>query len=60
LDSNPLIEGIVIFAVVAPLQLPGKSNFGVISIATRHPHRDVFIGASIGLGAATLVAVSIG
>jgi Ca2+/H+ antiporter, TMEM165/GDT1 family len=60
LSANPLIEGIVIFAVVAVLQLPGKSNFGVITLATRHPHRDVFIGASVGLGAATVVSVTLG
>ena len=60
MDANPLIEGIVIFAVVAALQLPGKSNFGVITLATRHPHRDVFIGASVGLAAATGVSVTIG
>jgi putative Ca2+/H+ antiporter (TMEM165/GDT1 family) len=60
LDANPLIEGIVVFAVVAVLQLPGKSNFGVITLATRHPYRDVFIGASVGLGAATVVSVTLG
>jgi Ca2+/H+ antiporter, TMEM165/GDT1 family len=60
LDANPLIDGIVVFAVVAALQLPGKSNFGVITLATRHPYRDVFIGASVGLGAATVVSVTIG
>jgi Ca2+/H+ antiporter, TMEM165/GDT1 family len=60
LDANPLIEGIVIFAVVAALQLPGKSNFGVITLATHHPPRDVFIGASVGLAAATAVSVTIG
>ena len=37
-----------------------KSNFGVITLATRHPHRDVFIGASVGLGAATVVSVTLG
>jgi len=42
------------------LQLPGKSNFGVITLATRHPHRDVFLGASVGLGAATVVSVTLG
>lgn len=60
MDANPLIEGLVIFAVVATLQLPGKSNFGVITLATRHPNRDVFIGASVGLGAATVVSVVLG
>jgi len=59
-DANPLIEGMVVFAVVAVLQLPGKSNFGVVTLATRHPPRDVFIGASIGLGAATVVSVALG
>jgi putative Ca2+/H+ antiporter (TMEM165/GDT1 family) len=60
LDANPLLQGIVIFVVVAVLQLPGKSNFGVITLASRHSHRDVFIGASIGLAAATAVSVTIG
>jgi len=60
LDANLLITGLAIFAVVAVLQLPGKSNFGVITLATRHPPRDVFIGASVGLGAATVVSVTIG
>ena len=60
MDANPFIEGLVVFAVVAVLQLPGKSNFGVITLATRHPHRDVFIGASVGLGAATVVSVTLG
>ena len=60
MSANLLVEGFVVFAVVAVLQLPGKSNFGVITLATRHPHRDVFIGASIGLGAATLVSVTLG
>jgi len=60
LSANLLVEGFVVFAVVAVLQLPGKSNFGVITLATRHPHRDVFIGASVGLGAATLVSVTLG
>lgn len=60
MGANPLIDGIVIFAVIAVLQLPGKSNFGVITLATRHPHRDVFLGSSIGLGAATVVSVTIG
>jgi len=60
LDANPLIDGIVVFAVIAALQLPGKSNFGVITLATRHPYRDVFLGASIGLGAATAVSVTLG
>lgn len=60
MDSNPLVEGIVIFAVVAVLQLPGKSNFGVITLAARHPPRDVFLGASVGLVAATVVSVTLG
>ncbi len=60
LYANTLIEGILVFAVVAVLQLPGKSNFGVITLATRHPYRDVFIGSSVGLGAATVVSVTIG
>lgn len=60
MSANPLIEGIVIFGVVAALQLPGKSNFGVITLSTRHPYRDVFIGASLGLAAATVVSVSLG
>lgn len=60
LDATLLLDGIIIFAVVAVLQLPGKSNFGVITLATRHPHRDVFLGASVGLGAATVVSVTIG
>jgi len=60
LDANPLVAGIVIFAVVAALQLPGKSNFGVITLATRHPQRDVFLGGSAGLALATVVSVSIG
>jgi|HubBroStandDraft_1064217.scaffolds.fasta_scaffold12392_1 putative Ca2+/H+ antiporter (TMEM165/GDT1 family) len=58
--SNLLFEALVIFAVVAALQLPGKSNFGVITLATRHPTRDVFIGASVGLGTATVVSVALG
>ena len=60
MGANPLVEGILIFAVVAILQLPGKSNFGVITLATRHPYRDVVLGASVGLGAATVVSVTIG
>ena len=60
MSTNPLIEGIVIFAVVAALQLPGKSNFGVITLATRHPYREVFIGASVGLGTASVVSVTLG
>jgi len=55
-----LIEGVGIFAVVALLQIPGKSNFGVITLASRHPHRDVFVGASVGLAAATVVSVGLG
>ncbi len=55
-----LLEGVLIFVVVAVLQLPGKSNFGVITLATRHAHRDVFVGASVGLAAATVVSVTIG
>lgn len=58
--TNPLLEGAVIFAVIAVLQLPGKSNFGVITLATRHPPRDVFVGASVGLAAATVVSVTLG
>lgn len=42
------------------LQLPGKSNFGVITLAIRHPPRDVFLGASVGLAAATVVSVTLG
>jgi Ca2+/H+ antiporter, TMEM165/GDT1 family len=60
LAANLWVEGIVVFAVVAILQLPGKSNFGVITLATRHPYRDVFVGASVGLGAATAASVTIG
>jgi Ca2+/H+ antiporter, TMEM165/GDT1 family len=60
LITDPILDGIVIFAVVALLQLPGKSNFGVITLATRHPPRDVFVGASVGLAAATIVSVTIG
>jgi Ca2+/H+ antiporter, TMEM165/GDT1 family len=60
LGANPLVEGMLIFAVVAILQLPGKSNFGVITLATRHRYRDVVLGASVGLGAATVVSVTIG
>jgi Ca2+/H+ antiporter, TMEM165/GDT1 family len=60
LSADLLVEGIVVFAVVAVLQLPGKSNFGVITLATRHPYRDVFVGASIGLAAATGVSVTLG
>jgi len=58
--ADLLAEGFLIFAVVAVLQLPGKSNFGVITLATRHPPRDVFLGASVGLGAATVVSVTVG
>ncbi|HLN50470.1 MAG: TMEM165/GDT1 family protein [Thermoplasmata archaeon] len=60
LGANLFVEGILIFAVVAILQLPGKSNFGVITLAARHPYRDVVFGASVGLGAATVVSVTIG
>ena len=60
MSANPLVEALVIFAVVAVLQLPGKSNFGVITLATRHRPRDVFVGASVGLGAATVVSVTLG
>ena len=60
LESSVLVDGMAIFVVVALLQLPGKSNFGVITLSTRHPHRDVFIGASVGLAAATVVSVTIG
>jgi Ca2+/H+ antiporter, TMEM165/GDT1 family len=60
MDASLLIEGIVIFSAVAVLQLPGKSNFGVISLATRHPYQDVFIGSSVGLGAATVVSATLG
>jgi putative Ca2+/H+ antiporter (TMEM165/GDT1 family) len=60
LGGDLLVEGIVIFAVIAALQLPGKSNFGVITLATRHPYRDVFLGGSVGLAAATVVSVTIG
>jgi Ca2+/H+ antiporter, TMEM165/GDT1 family len=59
-DASVLLEGLGIFAVVAVLQLPGKSNFGVITLATRHPYRDVFLGASVGLAAATVVSVTLG
>ncbi len=58
--TDPLLEGLLIFAVVAALQLPGKSNFAVISLSTRYPHRAVFVGASVGLAAATVVSVAIG
>lgn len=58
--ASVLVEGIGIFAVVALLQIPGKSNFGVITLAARHPHRDVFLGASFGLAAATVVSVGLG
>lgn len=58
--TSLLVEGVLIFAVVAALQLPGKSNFGVIALSTRHPHRDVFVGASVGLAAATGVSVALG
>ena len=60
MGSNLLLEGLLVFAVVAVLQLPGKSNFGVITLSTRHPHRDVFVGASCGLIAATVVSVTLG
>ena len=60
MGTSPVVVGLLIFAVVAVLQLPGKSNFGVITLSTRHPQRDVFIGASVGLGAATVVSVTIG
>jgi Ca2+/H+ antiporter, TMEM165/GDT1 family len=60
LAADPVIELFVVFAVIAALQLPGKSNFGVITLASRHPHRDVFIGASVGLTAATAVSVGLG
>ena len=60
MSANLLVEAMVVFAVVAVLQLPGKSNFGVITLATRHPSRDVFIGASVGLAAATVVSVTLG
>jgi putative Ca2+/H+ antiporter (TMEM165/GDT1 family) len=59
-DSALVLEGLAIFAAVALLQLPGKSNFGVITLATRHSHREVFAGASLGLAAATGVSVGLG
>lgn len=58
--ADVLIEGVGIFAVVALLQIPGKSNFGVITLASRHSHRDVFVGASLGLATATVVSVGLG
>lgn len=60
MNASLLLEGLIIFVAIAVLQLPGKSNFGVITLATRHPHRDVFIGAAVGLSAATVVSVLIG
>ena len=60
MTANLLVDGAGIFAVVALLQVPGKSNFGVISLAARHPHRDVIVGASVGLALATVVSVSLG
>ena len=53
-------EGLLIFVVIMCLQFPGKSNFGVIILSTRHSQRDVFLGASVGLVAATVVSVSLG
>jgi putative Ca2+/H+ antiporter (TMEM165/GDT1 family) len=32
----------------------------VITLATRHPHRDVSLGESVGLAAATVVSVTVG
>ena len=60
MGTDLLVEGVAIFLVVAVLQIPGKSNFGVVSLSARHPHRDVFLGASVGLGAATVVSVALG
>lgn len=60
MTADPILLALLIFAAVAALQLPGKSNFGVITLATRHPAKDVFVGASLGLGVATAVSVSIG
>lgn len=59
-DSNSLLEGILIFALIAALQLPGKLNFGVVTPAVRHPHCDVFVGASIGPAATTVVSIALG
>lgn len=58
--TDLLVEGLAIFAAVAVLQLPGKSNFGVITLATRHPHREVFVGATLGLSLATVISVTLG
>lgn len=60
MESSVLVEGLLIFGVVAALQLPGKSNFAVITLATRHPQRDVFVGGSLGLAVATMVSVALG
>jgi len=60
LSPSIVVEGAAIFAVVALLQLPGKSNFGVITLSTHHPYRDVFVGSSVGLGGATVVSVTLG
>ncbi len=58
------MEGVVPFltalGLIALLELGDKTQLVTISLATRHPWRDVLVGAVLGLVAATAVGAVVG
>ncbi len=58
------MEGVVPFVsalgLIALLELGDKTQLVTISLATRHPWRDVLAGAVLGLAAATAIGAAVG
>lgn len=48
------------FGLVALLELGDKTQLVTISLATRHPWKDVLVGAVLGLVAATAIGAAVG
>jgi putative Ca2+/H+ antiporter (TMEM165/GDT1 family) len=58
--GSPLAQGLVVFGVIFALEIVDKTNFAVITLSAKHPHFDVWLGASAAFLAATAVSVGIG
>jgi len=48
------------FAIIFPAELPDKSFIATLVLATRYPHRWVWLGASVAFGVQMVIAVAAG
>jgi Ca2+/H+ antiporter, TMEM165/GDT1 family len=60
MSTGVVDEGLLIFAITFAFQFADRSSFGVITLATRFPPLDVWLGAAGGFFVATSISMAIG